>query len=130
MPSVRKKALANSVDPDETPHDAARYRYGSIALPELSSDRFTSPAEVTGHKKLHSMTDSETALNIRPFVSKGSVPLQHPGQTDTFRSLSEKNSSRGIKIPGVTEDLKLTSDDEFFSQEVKFVVFHANNPFC
>ncbi|KAH3715104.1 hypothetical protein DPMN_057810 [Dreissena polymorpha] len=46
------------------------------ALPELLSNWFTSPAEVTGHQKLHSMTDSETALNTRPVVSRGSVSLQ------------------------------------------------------
>ncbi|KAH3768145.1 hypothetical protein DPMN_169357 [Dreissena polymorpha] len=69
--------------------------FGNVAaLPELSSNRFTSRAEVTGHQKLYSMTDSETALNTRPVVSRGSVSLQitrieHPGQTDTFRSLSE-----------------------------------------
>ncbi|KAH3777052.1 hypothetical protein DPMN_178489 [Dreissena polymorpha] len=34
------------------------------------------PAEVTGHHKLYSMTDSETALNTRPVVSRGSVSLQ------------------------------------------------------
>ncbi|KAH3694802.1 hypothetical protein DPMN_082243 [Dreissena polymorpha] len=64
-----------------------------MALPELSSNWFTSPAEVAGHQKLHSMTDSETALNTRPVVSRELVSLQlhrieHPGQTDTFRSLS------------------------------------------
>ncbi|KAH3803309.1 hypothetical protein DPMN_157013 [Dreissena polymorpha] len=48
-------------------------RNGSIALPELSSNWFTSPAEVTGHQKLYSVTDSETALNTRPVVSRGSV---------------------------------------------------------
>ncbi|KAH3753716.1 hypothetical protein DPMN_188359 [Dreissena polymorpha] len=53
-----------------------RCRNGSIALPELSSNWFTSPAEVTGHQKLYSVTDSETALNTRPVVSRGSVSLQ------------------------------------------------------
>ncbi|KAH3886688.1 hypothetical protein DPMN_010701 [Dreissena polymorpha] len=33
------------------------------------------PAEVTGHQKLYSMTDSETSLNTRPVVSRGSVSL-------------------------------------------------------
>ncbi|KAH3751582.1 hypothetical protein DPMN_186149 [Dreissena polymorpha] len=46
------------------------------ALPELSSNWFTSPPEVTGHQKLYSMTDSETALNTCPVVSRGSVSLQ------------------------------------------------------
>ncbi|KAH3806567.1 hypothetical protein DPMN_134890 [Dreissena polymorpha] len=55
---------------------AWRCRNGSIALPELSSNWFTSPAEVTGHQKLYSVTDSETALNTRPVVSRGSVSLQ------------------------------------------------------
>ncbi|KAH3877702.1 hypothetical protein DPMN_001578 [Dreissena polymorpha] len=53
-----------------------RCRNGSIALPELSSNWFTSPAEVTGHQKLYSVTDSETALNTRTVVSRGSVSLQ------------------------------------------------------
>ncbi|KAH3802849.1 hypothetical protein DPMN_156542 [Dreissena polymorpha] len=35
-----------------------------------------SPAEVAGHQKLYSMTDSETALNTRPVVSRGSVSLE------------------------------------------------------
>ncbi|KAH3693278.1 hypothetical protein DPMN_192682 [Dreissena polymorpha] len=74
-------------------HRSRRCRNGSIALSELSSNWFTGPAEVTGHPKLYSMTDSETALNTRPVVSRGSVSLlhgiEHPGQTDTFRSLSE-----------------------------------------
>ncbi|KAH3699576.1 hypothetical protein DPMN_074534 [Dreissena polymorpha] len=42
-----------------------RCRNGSIALPELSSNWFTCAAEVTGHHKLYSMIDSETALNTR-----------------------------------------------------------------
>ncbi|KAH3839381.1 hypothetical protein DPMN_112810 [Dreissena polymorpha] len=45
-----------------------RCRNGSLALPELSSYWFTSPAELTGHQKLYSMPDSETALNTRPVV--------------------------------------------------------------
>ncbi|KAH3837180.1 hypothetical protein DPMN_110560 [Dreissena polymorpha] len=49
---------------------------GSIALPELLSNWLICPAEVTGHQKLHSMTDPETALNTRPVVSRGSVSLQ------------------------------------------------------
>ncbi|KAH3861728.1 hypothetical protein DPMN_024662 [Dreissena polymorpha] len=53
-----------------------RCRNGSIALPELSSNWFTSPAEVTGHQKLYNMTDSETALNTRPVVSRKLVSLQ------------------------------------------------------
>ncbi|KAH3896180.1 hypothetical protein DPMN_020353 [Dreissena polymorpha] len=56
--------------------DHRRCRNGSLALPELSSNWFTSPAEVTGHHKLYSITDSETALNTRPVVSRGSVSLQ------------------------------------------------------
>ncbi|KAH3819149.1 melatonin receptor type 1B-like [Dreissena polymorpha] len=47
-----------------------RCQNGSIALPELSSNWSTSPAEVTGHQNPHSMTDSETALNTRPVLSR------------------------------------------------------------
>ncbi|KAH3812904.1 hypothetical protein DPMN_141347 [Dreissena polymorpha] len=53
-----------------------RCRNGSLALHELSSNWFTSPAEVTGHQKLYSITDLETALNTRPVVSRGSESLQ------------------------------------------------------
>ncbi|KAH3784592.1 hypothetical protein DPMN_162552 [Dreissena polymorpha] len=57
-------------------HRSRRCRNGSLALPELSSNWLTSPAEVTGHQKLYSTTDSETALNTRPVVSRGSASLQ------------------------------------------------------
>ncbi|KAH3773115.1 hypothetical protein DPMN_174467 [Dreissena polymorpha] len=75
-----------------------RLQLRQAALPELSANWFTSPAELTGHQKLCSMTDSEAALNTHPVVSRVSVSLlvrtpihgiEHLGQTDTFRSLSE-----------------------------------------
>ncbi|KAH3804878.1 hypothetical protein DPMN_133170 [Dreissena polymorpha] len=110
-------------------HRSRWCRNWSIALPELRSNWFTSPAEVTGHQKLHSMTDSETALTIRPVVSRGSVSLpvitplhgiEHPGQTDTFRSLSmteleprnHRSRLHGIEHPGQTDTFRSLSETE------------------
>ncbi|KAH3724921.1 hypothetical protein DPMN_050748, partial [Dreissena polymorpha] len=37
---LEKKALTNSVDPDETPHDAASHQGLRCLLTEISSDKF------------------------------------------------------------------------------------------
>ncbi|KAH3831880.1 hypothetical protein DPMN_105152 [Dreissena polymorpha] len=55
---------------------------------------FTSPAELTGHQKLYSMTDSEAPSALAQSCREDRClcrlhGIEHLRQTDTFQSLSE-----------------------------------------
>ncbi|KAH3888825.1 hypothetical protein DPMN_012864 [Dreissena polymorpha] len=91
-----------------------RCRNGSIALPELLSNWFTSPAEVTGHQKLHSMTQHSPSRVERIGVFADDTELSTRARLTLSGACPRRNSSRGTIGPGVTEDLKLMSGDDYF----------------